>query len=169
MTALQLSLAHTTVEIGGMEVTGWSEDSDALMMPMDADFFNVKMGANGDILAINNGSRGGEVTIKLLPNSAAAPFFMRQWYQIYHENAIIQWNGFVHDMKNGVKFDLLNGVMMKGPKGITMGAGDMSNHMFTWHFREIEIDYALNTFEDTTAARARLADTGGIAVLGAAS
>lgn len=148
MTALQLSLAHTVVVIGNEEVTGWSDDSDALMMPMDDDFFTVMTGADGRILAVNNGKKGGEVTVKLLPNSPSTAYYLPFWYQIYNNNAIIQWNGYVEDRRNGLKFGLRDGVMLKGPQGMTLGNAAMSNYMFTWYFQTIEIDIGLNAFRD---------------------
>ena len=75
---MNISLQGTTVLLNGHQVSGWSEDTDALTMPDAVELATVRRGATGDMAAFSTGNRGGPVSVKLLPTSPSVAFFMQQ-------------------------------------------------------------------------------------------
>ena len=138
----QIGLDNTTVVIGGHTVTGWSDDSDALTMPDEYSPYNIRYGADGELAAFRTGRKGGEVTIKVLPTSPTARYFIQQMENIRRNpGAEVNFNGTVRNT-GAVPFTvhLRDGVLMTAPMGYTMGAGDVANRMFTFAFEEIQVD-----------------------------
>lgn len=134
-----LSIEHTNVRINGHEVTGWSEDSDALMVPDSFEFFTIRRGANGDMVALRNGARGGVVTIKLLPSSPSTVFFLQQAAALLR-GAYTVFNGSIADSNLAYNIILRNGVLMTAPLGYTYGQGEVSNREFTFEFERFEMN-----------------------------
>ena len=68
-----LSLDDVLVIIGDIQIrTGWSDDSDAFMPPSSAPRYVSRTGATGQKAYFRNPEyRGGQITLKLLPNADA--------------------------------------------------------------------------------------------------
>ncbi len=136
-----ISLEGTTVELNGHIVQGWSDDSDALMMPDAFELATVRRGATGDMATFSTGDKGGPISIKLLPTSPSLPFFMQQLAVQLNGGAVV-WDGKITNSQSGFGFTLERGVMTAGPLGQTMGRGEVANDTFTFEFERIIPDYA---------------------------
>ena len=141
----QFNIATTIVTLNGHVVEGWSDDADALMMPDSFELFTERVGPDATAY-FRTANRGGEVTLKLLPNSISAIYFVQQLTAILVDSARIRWDGSVRDVANGISATLVNGVMKQTPLGITGGAGDFANRNFMFFFDEIVPDYTNPSF-----------------------
>ena len=148
------SLQDVTVLLNGhavegeQTIKGWSEDSDALMLPDAFEFASVRRGATGDMAAFSTGDRGGPVSLKLLPNSPSVPFLMNQVTRILVDRAEVIWDGSVKHSRTGASVTLKRGVLISGPVWYTIGKGEASNLTFNWEFQEIIPDFAKVNFPD---------------------
>ena len=143
---MTVSLERTTVTLNGHVVQGWSEDADALSMPDEFEFATTRRGADGMLAAFGTGARGGEVAIKLLPTSPSAQFFMQQQTAILGGDRVV-WDASIVNDETGASFTLTRGVLIKGPLGQNMGAGDFANQTFTLDFEEIVPNYDGASFD----------------------
>lgn len=134
-----LSIEHLIVTIGGHTIDGWANETDALMVP-DLELFNITRGATGEMLAVRNGNKGGEVTIKLQPHSPSAIYFIRQIANILNGSYVL-FNGSIEDTLMGYTTSLRNGVLATGASGHTYGQGEVANREFTFNFERIVPDY----------------------------
>jgi len=135
------------VIIGGHRVSGWSEDTDALMMPEAFELLTVRRGADGRLIGSNTNDRGGPVTLKLLANSPSTAFFMSAAAKLLSEpETIICWYGSVRNTAQGYSFTLENGVLTQFPLGQNAGKGTIANQLFTFEFERIIPDYATASF-----------------------
>lgn len=138
----QIGLANITVTLTDTmdhseEITGWSDDADALTMPDEFEIMNTRFGAGGDLSAFRTGMRGGDVTIKLLPTSPSVIFLMKRLTFILQPGNRLGWSGSIHDTANKYHFELRDGVMVAAPLGVTIGSGDAANRMFRFSFAQI--------------------------------
>ena len=124
-----------------IEVTGWSDDADALTMPDEFEIMNTRYGAGGELAAFRTGLKGGDITIKLLPTSPTVKAFMLRLTDI-HGGAQMEWSGYIEDTVNDFNFTLEDGVMVAGPLGMTLGSGDAANRMFRFSFARIIPDWS---------------------------
>ena len=120
------NLEQTVVEINGHNVTGWSDDTDALSMPT-IDIAAVKRGADGLMVASSTGDKGGPVILKLLANSPSTKFFMNLVSTIQNGGRV-EFNGTVNDQANGYAIRLERGILMNTPLGQSLGKGESSEH-----------------------------------------
>ena len=134
-----ISPEHTVVIFNGHQVQGWSEDADAIGLP-DIELASVRRGADGKMAAFSSGNKGGQVTLKLLPNSPSTRFFMQQVARIL-DGASVVWNGTVQNPQLGSGTRLLRGVMITGPGGLTQGMGDTANRNFVFEFERVIPDW----------------------------
>ena len=144
-----VTLNGHTVE-GEQTIRGWSEDTDALMIPDAFEFASVRRGAAGDMAAFSTGDRGGPVSLKLLPNSPSVPFLMNQVSRILVERAVVIWDGSVKHSRTGASVTLKRGILVSGPLWYTMGKGEAGNLTFNWEFQEIIPDFAKVNFADVS-------------------
>ena len=152
----QINIENITARLNDRHVvSGWSDDGDALTIPQ-LDMFNVKTGALGDAVYFRNGERGGEVMLKLLPNSATKTFLMQQATRILVSHAIINWQLFVRDVANGWSVTCSNGVLKVTELGQTIGMGDAANAEFTFHFETIQPDWSGANFALPAAGTVRI-------------
>ena len=136
---MDFSLEQSVLNLNGHTVKGWSDDTDALSLP-NIDVANVVRGADGSMVSVSTGDKGGPVTIKLLPNSQSVPFFMN--LKIAQDNgASIKFNGFYRDPINGINVALINGTLTNAPQGPTLGKGTAANMEFTIEFQKTIADY----------------------------
>lgn len=135
-----LSVETTTVTIGGHQFVGLSEDADAIMVPADFEFFTIRRGALGDMVALRNGAKGGPLELKLLPSSPSVKYWMRQQAAIL-EGSFALYQGTIYDRAMNASVRLRNGVLQKGPLGHTYGQGDVANRIFVFEFERFVLEY----------------------------
>lgn len=136
-----LSIEEVIVIINGHTVEGWSDDTDALSLPEGIELANVTRGADGRMIGATTGNKGGQLRLKLQPNSPSTQFFMRQLTQIIR-GAAITYTGAIVDTRLGTSVTLLRGVMMSGPLGQTMGKGSAPNREFVFEFESVIPNYS---------------------------
>lgn len=141
---MDFSLEQDVLVLNGHTVTGFSDDADALSLP-NIDLANVVRGADGKMVSVSTGEKGGPLVIKLLPNSPSVPFFMNA-VTAQLNGASVKWNGVKRDSINQVNVILSNGTLSNGPLGQTLGKGDAANREFTFEFERIIPDYLAATF-----------------------
>lgn len=136
---MDVSIEHTTVTLNGHEVTGLTDDAEAIMFP-DIEIASVKRGATGKMMTNRTGNKGGKFSLKLLPNSESLPFFAQQFAQQLL-GASITWNGSVVNHLTGQSSRLEKGVMVNGPSGQTLGKGEAKDQVFEFEFEKIVSNY----------------------------
>lgn len=134
------SLEQSNLNLNGHDVTGWSDDTDALSFP-NIDLASIKRGADGGMIATSTGDKGGPVILKLRANSPSAKFFQNA-VTAQINGAAVLWNGLYRDPVNGVTVALVNGTLVNAPLGPTMGKGDVANREFTIEFQLVVADYS---------------------------
>jgi hypothetical protein len=134
----------TIANISGITIQGWSDDTDALSLP-EIESIIMKTGADGGQTGISNGVKGGEVIIKLRPDSPTVkPFGV---FALSQQNGVyILHQGYIRFPDIGVNTVLENGRLTKFPSGITLGKGDVGNQVFTFTFEKIKTDYSAANF-----------------------
>lgn len=136
---MDFSLEQVALVLNGHTVTGYGDDTDALSLP-NIDLANVVRGADGKMVSVSTGDKGGPLVIKLLPNSPSVAFFMNA-VTAQLNGASVKWNGLIRDSINQVNVALYNGTLSNAPLGQTMGKGDAGNREFTFEFERITPDY----------------------------
>jgi len=134
------SLEKCTFNMNGHNVTGWSDDTDALSFP-SIDISTSKRGASGKKITSSTGEKGGPVVVKLLANSKSAKFFMNA-VTAQLNGAAVSWNGLFRDPVNGISVICTVGNLQNVPLGQTMGKGDVANLAFTFDFELVIPDYS---------------------------
>ena len=134
------SLEQCTLNLNGVDITGWSDDTDALSFP-NVDIATSKRGADGKKVTSSTGEKGGPVVIKLLANGKSTKFLMNAVTAQLNGSAV-SWNGFFRDPVNGVTVAMTNGTLQNVPLGQTMGKGDVANKEFTIDFELVVPDYS---------------------------
>lgn len=140
---MDFSLEQTVVVINGHTFTGFSDDTDAISFP-NIDLANVVRGADGKMVAVSTGDKGGPFILKLLPNSKSVKFMMNA-VAAQLNSASVKWNGIVRDSRNQINFVLANGTLTNAPIGQTIGKGSAKNAEFTIEFERITPDYLAST------------------------
>ena len=103
------SLEQCTLNLNGVDITGWSDDTDALSFP-NVDIATSKRGADGKKVTSSTGEKGGPVVIKLLANGKSTKFLMNAVTAQLNGSAV-SWNGFFRDPVNGVTVAMTNGTL----------------------------------------------------------
>ena len=138
------ALENTIVVCNGHRIQGWSDDADAFSTP-DIDLAAVKRGADGKMIGVSTGEKGGPVVIKLLANSPSTKFF--QTAATAQLNGIcITWEMIARYPLAGVNVVYMNGILVHAPLGMTIGKGDIKNMEFTFEFERILADASGATF-----------------------
>ena len=136
---MDYSLEQVSLILNGHTVTGYSDDTDALSLP-NIDIANVVRGADGKMVAVSTGDKGGPLVIKLLPNSPSVSFFMN--VAVAQMNgAAVKWYGIIRDSINQTNTVLFKGTLSNVPLGQTMGKGVAGTREFTIEFERITPDY----------------------------
>lgn len=144
-----VSIIGTTVIINGHTVSGWSSDSDALMMPSDVELAQVERGADGKMIASRTGNLGGTVQFKLLANSPSTQFFAQQASHI-QRGGMVEFNGSVR-YSSGMVTRMERGVMTKAPLGQTLGSGPAPARVFEFEFEQVLSNYDGARFDSPPA------------------
>ena len=140
----EFSLEQCKLVLNGHEVTGWSDDTDAISFP-NIDIASVKRGADGKMASSSSGEKGGPVVMKLLANSPSAKFFQNA-ATAQLNGAAVSWNGIFRDPINGISVAMTQGTLTNVPLGPTMGKGDVANKEFTIEFETVVADYSGASF-----------------------
>jgi len=133
-------LETTSVQINGHNVTGFSDDGDALSLPT-IELASVKRGADGVMVGASTGNKGGPVMLKLQPNSDTTKFLMGLVATLQNNGRIV-FDGIVNDIANGIVVRLERGILTEAPTGNTLGKGDIANMEFTFEFERVTPDYS---------------------------
>ena len=131
---MDFALEQTSVIINGHTFTGWSDDADALSLP-DLELANVVRGADGKMVAVSTGNKGGPVIIKLLATSPSTKFMMNM-VAAQMNGAGVSWNGIIRDSINQIAVTLVKGTLTLAPSGPTIGKGEVKNAEFTIEFEK---------------------------------
>ena len=130
-----------TALLNGTRIEGWSDDEDALSFP-DLELFNDRAGGDGLVAYFARGERGGEVTIKLMPNSPTRSLLMRHIQQFQTDRTIHIYKLVVIDEENGTTVTCNNGRLKMGPLGQTQGMEAAANANFTFRFQDVIPDWS---------------------------
>lgn len=117
--------------------TGWSDAEDALGMPGDIELSIEKVGADGLAVGQGTGNKGGEVTLKLMPNSPSVAF-MSNLIKRQQQGIPIVYNGSWTHGVSGEKVYLKGGFLKRGPKGTIMGKGNVGEKVYVFYFSVID-------------------------------
>lgn len=135
-----ISLESFTLNLNGIEVDGWADDADAFTPPT-VDSLAERVGADGKMVVVATGNKGGEVIVKLMPNSRAGKQIMNA-YAAQVAGVVLQWNGIGMDHRNNVVTSFIGGYLKRATTGPTMGKGAVGNFEFTFVFEKIIPDYS---------------------------
>ena len=139
MAGLTISnLQATTIILNGVPITGFSDDSDAVSFSDDGDIIDKKQGADGKMWFGFTGKTGGDVMLKLAPNSDSL-IFLNGLYQGIKTGNIVEVNGTII-YEGGSSCVMIQGIMSKAPNGFTQGAGVAANMEYTISFEKILFD-----------------------------
>ena len=123
---------------------GYSEDADAIMFEPIELVGEPRIGAGGDAVYFAAGNRGGNFTLKLLPNSPSIPYFQQQ-ANIVRDRGSVIWYGSIQDVARGIGAQLSNGALLSFMPFPSYGRGSASNFEYPFHFQEIIPDYEAAT------------------------
>jgi hypothetical protein len=136
---VDFALENTSVRFHKHDVTGFSDDADALLMPT-VDIAAAKRGADGKQVVVSTGDKGGPVTLKLNPNSPSVKFFASA-VVAQQRGAGIRWEAIVKYNDLGISVLLDNGSITSAPLAQTLGKGEAANYEITFEFEEITANY----------------------------
>jgi len=140
---MDFSVEQTVVLINGHTFTGFSDDADAISFP-NIDIASVVRGADGKMVAVSTGDKGGPFILKLLPNSPSVKFMMNA-VMAQLNGGSVKWNGIIRDSINQINYAVINGTLTNVPIGQTVGKGSAKNAEFTIEFESIIPDYLAST------------------------
>ena len=135
-----ISLESCSFILNGLTVSGWSDDTDAFSPP-NIEALAEKIGADGKMVVTSTGNKGGDLTIKLLPNSHTAKILMNA-FSAQLAGAAVEWHGLFKDHRNGVLITFLKGWLKSAPSGVQIGKGQVGNLEFVFTFERIIPDYS---------------------------
>lgn len=136
----QLGLVESTVIINGITITGFSSDADALSIP-EIEVAAPVFGADGRMLVISTGNRGGLVTIKLLASSSSIAF-LTPLSALAQAGSGVVIQGLVRSNTQLSSVALQNGYFTKYVPYPTMGKGAVSAVTYEMAFEVIAPDYS---------------------------
>ena len=133
-----LSIEHTVVTINGHRFEGWGAGADSIQFP-DQNLAETNVGADGQMVASSTGMRGGEIVLKLQPNSPSVAFMAGQILAIQRGGSVV-WNGTVRNGQTGVTTRLERGVLKTAPLGQSVGNEPAPVREYTFEFESILTD-----------------------------
>ena len=128
------------------EISGWSDDSDAIM-PGRLELITVKHMADGAMLANRTGRKGGEITLKFRPTAPAVGRIMVQ-AELFKKGAEIVWDGSIENTVYGYGWSFEEGFLQEVPLGMTHGASETANMEFKWIFENVSFNFEGAKFTD---------------------
>ena len=130
-----LSAASVQLTLNGHTFSGFADGADAITMPT-IDMTNTKVGADGKLQAHTTGTRGGDVTVMLQPNSPSHVFLQRQ--AVLQQNGRpVTWAGSLRDPQTGVSVRLERGVFRQYTPAGAVGKGDAKDQTYIFTFERI--------------------------------
>lgn len=141
---MDFSLEQVAVSLNGHTVTGWGDDTDGLSIP-DVDLASVVRGADGKMVSVGTGNKGGAVVYKLLANSRSTKFLMNA-VAAQLNGISVKWFCVVKDSVNQTLVTMTNGTLSNAPLGQTLGKGAAGNRNFTIEYETITPVYLAATF-----------------------
>ena len=135
-----IDITNATVVLNGVTIEGWSEDTDALMLPT-IEYATVKRGADGKLQASSTGNFGGPIEFKLLATSPSTKWFEQKISSQLRGGAPATFEGSIHDRINNTTLRLSRGVLTNAPPGPSLGMGDAASMTFTVDFETIMPNY----------------------------
>ena len=137
--ATAYNYSEVVLNIGG-DVNVLADVDDAVMFE-EVDAFNETWGAQGDLMVVGTGRRGGYCQVTCLP---IPPFEGGTAVWVEWDNTIQQIrDGEPVDPEDGSlavpnkNYQLLGGFPKRGPLGQDFGAGSAGNRVYSWIFREV--------------------------------
>lgn len=127
-------------------IAGWSQDTDALMLPDSFEALGTKRGADGMMEVTRTGAKGGPVTVKLLVTSPSCTYLFTQAARQMTENLVIKWKMDIEDAVNGWEVHGVEGVLMTHPLGPTIGQGEAASREFVFDFERLTPDFSRADF-----------------------
>jgi len=140
----QLGLSVTSVVINGVTITGFSEDADAVTIP-EIEVAAPVYGADGKMLVVGTGTKGGLVTLKLLASSPSIAF-LTPLSQLSQVGAGVILEGFIRSTTQSSSCSLQNGYFTKFVPYPTQGKGSVSAITYEMAFEIISPDYSAAIF-----------------------
>ena len=132
------TLDFSYVILNGHTITGWSEDEAALTLPDSIEYATVKFGADGHMGASGTSVRGGEMTIKLLPESPSVQFLQNILLAQKH-SGYMKFTGTIRFNDDSL-ITLGNGIITKGPMGFNLGKGAAASMVYTFAFGVMDFE-----------------------------
>ena len=125
--------AFITLTGAPVPIEGWSEASDCLGFADAVELTAFKKGADGKMIAHNNGEKGGEVSIKVLANS---PFVdvMSAYIELLKAGVQVPAQLTVTNKEVGDVVQCFNGVLKTHPMAPAYGKGDVGEMSYVWEF-----------------------------------
>jgi len=134
---ITMDLTQGVFLLNGHNVSGYSSADDCLSFPQDLELATTDTGADGKVVACKTGEKGGEVTLKLQPNSPSVVFLGKLIKQQQLGLPIVI-NGEWVNPAVGEMISCRGGVIKKGPKGTTYGKGKAAEKVYVLHFEVID-------------------------------
>ena len=113
-----LSLDTTQVIIDGHRCEGWSDEANGLEFS-NPELAMAKRGPEGKRIMNSTGNKGGDVTLRFMPNSRSTKFFMQKLASQLNGDRS-SFNGEVN-YGNGATIQMYNGVLRQAPFGQSLG------------------------------------------------
>ena len=127
----QFSHSHQILIINGERVTALSDDANPVELPQIT-LVEENFGSDGIMYAMATSIKGGEVKVKLQPNSPQVKTWMRDFAQI-QQGARINYTGSYGDSDLGYNTAFRGGFLKMAPPGISPGV----TAEFTFVFEEL--------------------------------
>ena len=110
---------HIEVQIDGFSMSGWAnEDPPVEFPPIDA--LEAIFGKDGTLYGNDTGMRGGDVTLKFLPTSAGAQWWLQRWSERLKGKRRV-FHGIYTDSELNVSISLRGGLLKTCPAAIVPG------------------------------------------------
>lgn len=138
---VQESIRHIDFVINDHRIEGWADDDPPYEFPV-IEFLNKKYGHDGTLYVSDSGMQGGEVMLKLLPNSRSTKQILR-WVAMIQRGARLTFSGTLTDP------ELLYSVTMRGGFLFSSQAATSVNRTFepVFEFEQVLPDYDSAAFD----------------------
>ena len=137
----QNSIRHIDFTINGHRIDGWADDDPPYEFP-DIDTVEIKYGKDGSLYASDTGIQGGEVMLKLLPDSRSTKQILR-WFAERQRGTALEFTGSFNDTERGYSVQMKGGFLKRCPAGTSI------NKTFepVFEFEQILPDYDAADFD----------------------
>ena len=141
--AIAYNKSQVILTIDGSVVEQLAATEDAVLCPDSMPALEVTVGAQGDLMAVGTGMRGGPISVTVLPVPAGPGATGDPAWQAWDEllqrardgEEIEPFDGSL-EVPNRT-YTLSQGFCIDGPMGQTYGQGNAANRTYVHHFEEI--------------------------------